>query len=89
MTNRGLTKLVEECCELGVVVAKKIAYPGKEHPLWNYKAGINAAIEDEMGDVMAAMWFVQEKLGLSEHDIHARATAKYNLFKDWDTLKDL
>ncbi len=85
MTNRGMNKLMEECGELVAILAKKSAYPEGDHPSPKLLGGIDAAIEDEIGDVLAAISFVTAKLGLSDHDIQARATSKYNLFLHWDS----
>lgn len=84
MPNRGMNKLMEECGELITMLAKKSAFPEGPHPSLKIK-DIDQSIEDEIGDVLAAITFVRNKLNLSDHDIEARATAKYNLFLDWDS----
>lgn len=84
MSNGGMTKLVEECSELITVLAKRIAYPeAKFHPDNNYVL-LDVRIEDEMGDVLAALYFVRDKIGLSDHDIHARMVSKAALYQKWD-----
>lgn len=84
MHAKGLTKLVEECGELVQVAAKKMAYINSDfHP--DGKESLSLRLEDEMGDVVAAIQFVSEKLNLSDHDIQARATSKYNQYKRWDS----
>lgn len=84
MSNRGMNKLMEECGELIQVLAKKSAYPEGAHPSRLIGNSMDAKIEDEIGDVLAAISFVTKKLKLSDHDIQSRANAKYNVFLDWD-----
>lgn len=84
MSNRGMNKLMEECGELITMLAKKSAFPHTDHPSPKI-TNIDMNIEDEMGDVLAAISFVTMKLCLSDHDIQARATSKYNQFLHWDT----
>lgn len=82
MSNKGMTKLIEECGELIQVAAKKIAYMEGPHP---DKAGaLDLRMEDEMGDVLAAIYFVKDKLGLSDHDITARMQMKSQNYLNWD-----
>lgn len=82
MTAGGLCKLTEECGELIQVAAKMTAYWPK--PSTHSQGELELKLEDEIGDVLAAIQFVTEKLGLSEHDIQARVTVKYNQYKKWD-----
>lgn len=88
MTANGLAKLIEECGELTQVAAKMLAYyaPGTPHP--DGAGELQTRLEDEMGDVLAALWFVQEALELSEHDIHVRAQQKRKLFAYWHADPD-
>jgi len=86
MSNRGLTKLIEECGELAQIAAKKIAYPDTDvHP--DGKGSLIGRLEDEVADVMAAIAFVAEKLGLDEARMFARGDAKRKQYQEWDTEK--
>jgi NTP pyrophosphatase (non-canonical NTP hydrolase) len=58
MHNYGFTKLVEECAELIVEIAKLQAYPSGEHP--DGKGNLYKRIALEMGDVLAAIIFTHE-----------------------------
>jgi len=83
MSNNGLTKLIEECGELAQIAAKKIAYlHTDEHP--DGKGSMKSRMEDEIADVMAAIAFVSEKLGLDEAKMFARGETKMALYKKWD-----
>jgi NTP pyrophosphatase (non-canonical NTP hydrolase) len=84
MSNGGLTKLIEECGELVQIAAKKIAYPTKAFHPDGLGRSIDERLEDEMADVLAAIYFVRDKIGLSDHDINARMVSKSEVFKRWD-----
>jgi len=62
MTFKGLAKLVEEIGELSQVAGKKIAYMTGDHP--DGKGDLNLRIQNEVGDVIAAIRFVFGKLEL-------------------------
>ena len=82
MSNNGLTKLMEECGELVQIAAKKVAYPDVEvHPDGQ---NLNSRLQEEMGDVLAAITFTTAKLGLSMEDVLARAHQKKALYAEWD-----
>lgn len=88
MTAKGFTKLSEELNELGVEVAKKLAfYHTNDHP--DGKGLLNERLENEMGDVIAAIRFVRDKNNLSLDRIAARAETKYELFRKWDDESEL
>jgi NTP pyrophosphatase (non-canonical NTP hydrolase) len=82
MHSKGLTKLIEECSELIQVAAKKSAYINGPHP--DGGGSLDMRMEDEMGDVLAAIEFVTKKFNLSEHDINARCQIKLNTYRNWD-----
>ncbi len=84
MKSKGLVKLVEECGELTQVAAKRIAYPRGKHPDEYREKALNERIEDEMGDVMAAIRFTAGKLGLDWTKIMRRSTKKHHRFQEWD-----
>lgn len=94
MTAAGVAKLIEECAELQIelgslqqILAKKLAYwHTDEHP--DGKGSINQRIEDEMGDVIAAVYFVRDRLGLDREVIAQRMMAKLELFGTWEAQID-
>jgi len=77
MTLNGLAKLTEEIGELIQVAGKKMAYADGTHP--DGKGDLNSRMQEEMGDVVAAIAFVSKKLKLdviaisaiSEHELAA------------------
>lgn len=83
MTAAGVAKLIEECGELTQILGKKLAYWHTDvHP--DGAGSINERIEQEMGDVRAAMSFVMDRLDLDVIAINERAAKKFRLFKSWD-----
>lgn len=83
MSQKGLTKLLEELGELGQIAAKKIAYMDTdEHP--DGLGSMKTRMEDEMADVIAAIEFVVQKFDLSHHNIRNRTKVKYERFLKWD-----
>ena len=82
MNAKGLTKLMEECGELVQIAAKKSAcLDTDEH--WDGKGSLKTRLEDEMGDVLAAVAFVARTLDLDTQRILARKTVKAELFLKW------
>jgi NTP pyrophosphatase (non-canonical NTP hydrolase) len=82
MTCGGLAKLIEECGELVQVAGKKLAcYSDNAH--WD-GSDLKERMEDEMGDVKAAIAFVTERLGMSTNRISAREFKKLCLFREWE-----
>lgn len=85
----GLAKLSEECAEVCQVIAKLVATGGEV----NHWSGDNLArrLEEEMGDVQAALNFVQQhnrmprpgRHWVSESAISIRARSKLALFNEW------
>jgi hypothetical protein len=94
MTAAGVAKLIEECGELQIelgqlqqILAKKLAYwYTDEHP--DGQGSINGRIEDEIGDVFAAGYFVIEQLALDKERIIERRRAKGRLFDTWQAQID-
>lgn len=83
MTAHGLAKLLEELGELTQVAAKKLAYFHTDvHP--DGAGSLKQRLEEEMGDVQAAIVFVQRKLGLDPVNILRRSGVKYDLYQKWD-----
>ncbi len=85
----GLSKLIEECGEVGQVCGKIIGNHGRlDH--WD---GTNLAdrLQDEMGDVLAAIEFVmQANPILVRYIVEDRKAAKLKMFMEWHNAgKDL
>lgn len=82
MSNRGLTKIVEECGELTQICAKKIAYMEEDfHPDGQFMRG---EIEKEIADVLASIEFVAQKWNLNRENISNRMMIKLRLYNQWD-----
>lgn len=82
MTANGLAKLIEELGELTQVAGKKIAYNKTDiHP--DGMGSLKERLEDEMGDVIAAIRFVTETLELDDERIKERMDRKFNQYKLW------
>lgn len=82
LEKRGLVKLVEECGELIQVAAKKMTrMDSDEH--WDGAGLLSTRLEDEMGDVMAAIQVVAESFGLDKERMMKRWEAKEKLFREW------
>lgn len=84
MTAKGLAKLCEEMGELQQIIGKKLAYfdtdkrpDGKS---------ISARMEEEMGDVLAAIDFVSIKFNLNREAIEKRKLHKLCTYQEWDKL---
>ncbi len=78
----GLVKLVEECGELIQIASKKMArMDSDEH--WDNAGSIRERMEDEIGDVMAAIRIVATNFGLDTARIMKRRREKEKLFLEW------
>lgn len=87
MTAAGVAKLIEECGELQQILGKKLAYwYTDEHP--DGAGPISKRIEQEMGDVLAAIEFCAEMLGLDRLRIELRRAGKRDLFGTWQEQLD-
>lgn len=83
MTAKGLAKLLEELAELAQVSAKKLAYMETDkHP--DGAGSMKERLEDEMGDVLAAIDFVAIKLDLDYARIEGRKLEKLITYQEWD-----
>ena len=82
MSNKGISKLVEEMGELHQVLGKFLAYPTGVHP--DGKGDLLERFEEESADVMASIIFVQGKLGVDSAKVHSRSVRKLNLYREWD-----
>lgn len=79
--NNGYAKVQEECAELITAIAKKDACA----PSATYWNGDNvfSRVEEEIGDVLAAIRYVIEENRLDMDAITARAEMKYQTFIRW------
>ena len=87
MSHKGLVKLSEEAAEVTQVAQKLVAYPELEfddidkHP---DGSNLRQRLEEEMGDVLAAIDFVTTKLNLASESIQDRRALKLVTFRRWD-----
>lgn len=79
----GLSKLIEECGEVMQVAGKLLATGGdSEH--WD-GSDLIARMEDELGDLRAAIRFVVmvTESPFSDQRVGRREALKYRQFEDW------
>ena len=77
----GLSKLIEECGEVQQVVGKLLGTGGAaEH--WD-GSDLRERLQEELGDLMAAVEFVMKHNGLDCMAIHSRASRKIKQFDEW------
>lgn len=87
MSNKGLTKIMEECSELIQICAKKVAFMQDEyHPDGQFMRG---EIEKEMADVLASIEFVINKWNLNRELIDYRMNQKLSLYNIWDEQPEI
>lgn len=86
MANNGRDKLLEECGELIQVAAKKNACPNTDAH-WD-GTNLKLRMQEEMGDVLAAMRFVTETHGLDDEAIIQRSNEKLATFRTWHAEPD-
>lgn len=83
----GLAKLIEECGEVTQVAGKLLAYPSGVHP--DGAGNLNERLEDELGDLSAAIQFVIEARSLDgRFRIANRRQQKLNTFRRWHADPD-
>lgn len=86
MHDRGLNKLCEECGELIQIACKTAVAKGREiHP---DGLPVDSRLEDEIGDVLAAIDFVAIKLNLDVRKIGDRKDTKLEVFMSWDAEEE-
>ena len=88
MLHNGLAKLSEESGELLQVAGKMLQYPILQTALNQiHPDGTNLRdrMQEEMGDLLAALDFVRVKLGLNHQAIIDRWQTKLKLFNQWDS----
>lgn len=77
----GISKLIEEAGEVLQICGKLIGSEG-EIKHWNVP-DLKSALEDEIGDVLAACHFVIETCGLDFNKIMRRKNQKHGIFHAW------
>lgn len=77
----GLSKLIEEAGEV-VQVAGKLLGTGGAFDHWD-GTNLKVRLEEEMADVIAACYFVQEACGLDVEFIRERVIKKLIRFREW------
>ena len=82
MSNRGLSKLLEECGEVSQVAAKLLAYPSGVHP--DGKGDLYLRLQEELGDLQAAILFVERRLQLDAEAVRRRSAEKLEKFWRWE-----
>ena len=82
LVRQGANKVQEECGELLQALAKREAVgPGKRH--WDGSL-VDRRVEEEMADVLAAIQYAAERMGLNQKLIAARMEKKYALYCKWE-----
>lgn len=77
----GVSKLVEECGELVTEFGKLMGSRGDQH---HWSGNLVERIENEMGDVLAAVDFVLEHCWLlSKEQVQTRREKKLAIFRQW------
>lgn len=82
----GIAKLQEEMGELQCILGKLSAYPSGEHPDAVYAGPLLKRLQDELGDVLAAVEFftMMSPEDLKAEDILTRKQMKLKLFLCWE-----
>lgn len=89
MAQKGLAKLIEECGELIQEAAKAEGMNlDIDKPHWDGKGPLRERMENEMGDVIAAINFVCRKFDLNTFNIHYRTLQKEQTFEQFDKSED-
>jgi hypothetical protein len=77
----GIKKLIEETGELLQELGKLEAYPTGKHPDENYRGSLLSRIENELGDVYAALDYFQANFDMEA--VRKRRMFKGILFRRW------
>lgn len=93
MTAAGVAKLIEEVGELQAELGQLVQVLGKKLAYWDADdhwdgSNLRERLQDEMGDVRAALDFVEERLRLDHEVIQARRRKKAALFDAWQEQID-
>lgn len=84
----GLAKLSEECGELIQILGKIQQVGDMDIPHWDeliVKQTLRERLCDEMGDVIASLYFVRETYNLDRERIAKRSEFKESLYARWST----
>lgn len=81
MTLNGLAKLSEELGELQQIVGKMMAYGKGPHP--DGTSNLHDRFEEEAGDVVASILFVNYTHNLNLDSIKTRSIKKLKKFFEW------
>jgi NTP pyrophosphatase (non-canonical NTP hydrolase) len=81
MSHKGISKAVEEMGEALQVLGKVLAYGLGTHP---DGSNLKERLEEELGDVDAAIYFLIHKLELDDNRMIERRIEKVNRFMEWD-----
>ncbi len=79
LVRHGAGKVQEECGELIQALAKYEVH-GPENTTPGTTRTNKAHVEDEMGDVLAAIQYAVERMGLDQKRIAARLEKKYTVY---------
>lgn len=79
----GFSKLIEECGEVLQEVGKTIGLGDLDTLHWDLKGTMRPRLEDEIADLMAALYFVLEQNKLDTTHIAERMTKKLAKFERW------
>jgi hypothetical protein len=77
----GLSKLIEECGEVIQVAGKLIAANGDPNH-WD-GTDLHERLQEELGDLLAAIAFVEQRCGLKRNAIDRRSLTKLLKFNEW------
>jgi NTP pyrophosphatase (non-canonical NTP hydrolase) len=86
MTNAGMSKFVEEVGEALQVVGKALGVGGVHNPHW--QGSLVQPLQLELGDVLAAVYFMTEKNNLDGAAVYAQAQRKLVQFREFDGETD-
>ena len=76
----GLAKLVEECGEVVQVLGKLVMVDGGRH---HWSGDLIEMLENELGDLLAAIQFMTQTSPLDSEKIQRRAAQKLETFYKW------
>lgn len=79
----GLSKVMEECNEVGQVGAKIIGVGGNH--IHFDGSDLRVRMIEEMGDTLAAIYFFSLMNGITDAELAERMTEKLKLFHIWNT----
>lgn len=87
MTNAGMSKFVEETGEALQVVGKALGVGGVHNVHW--QGDLVQPLQLELGDVLAAVYFMIEKNKLDHGVVIGQAQMKLELFRQFDRESEI